>query len=134
MINRCPTPLLDNKTPFEVLYHPYTHLKVFGCLCYASTLKKDRSKYQPRATPTIFLGDPHVQKAYKLYGLESKRAFTSRDVVFYKTCFPYSGYAHTHTSKLPLLMPIFDDHIIDSAQPSTDFQTPKSSQGSAISK
>lgn len=41
LINRLPTPLLANKSPFEVLFHKspsYTHLKVFGCLPFASTI------------------------------------------------------------------------------------------------
>lgn len=39
LINRLPSPLLSTKSPYELLYHCpplFTHLKVFGCLCYAT--------------------------------------------------------------------------------------------------
>ncbi|KAL5751676.1 hypothetical protein ACOSQ2_022183 [Xanthoceras sorbifolium] len=37
LINRLPTPLLSNKTPFELIYNSkpvFTHLKPFGCSCF----------------------------------------------------------------------------------------------------
>jgi len=48
IVNRLPTLLLKNKSPFEVLYGKvpsYDHLRVFGCLCYMSTTKQGRDKF-----------------------------------------------------------------------------------------
>lgn len=48
LINRTPSPVISNKTPYEMLTKKlpeYTHLKNFGCLCYASTSSKQRHKF-----------------------------------------------------------------------------------------
>lgn len=57
LINRLPTPVLQNKIPYELLYSKppdYSILKTFGCLCYASIHSQD--KLDSRAIPTIFSG------------------------------------------------------------------------------
>lgn len=52
LINRLPSPILANKSPFEVLHGmvpDLQDLKVFGCLAFASTLQQGRLKLDPRA-------------------------------------------------------------------------------------
>ena len=81
LINQTPTPLLNFKTPYEILYGQpplYKHLKSFGCLCYASKIPRSSDKFAPRGRKCVFVGYPTCQKGWKLYDLDTLTYFTSR--------------------------------------------------------
>lgn len=119
LINRLPSVLLNGKSPYEMMYQRppnLDHLRVFGCLCFATTLPRG-DKFAARAKRAVFIGYSSTQKGYKLYDLETKTVFISRDVIFRENIFPFQG--DQSQDSLPLLSPflqdasVLSDHIID---------------------
>lgn len=150
LINRSPLSVLGHISPYEKLCGEppnLTHLRSFGCLCYVSTLKHNRSKFQSRADPSIFVGYSLSQKAYKTYNPTTNSFVISRDVTFREHHFPYHSTtpptSPLSTFYLPTSTPFptYDDTylppnpFIFPSRESTNTPTPifSSSDGSPIS-
>ncbi|KAL0384763.1 UNVERIFIED_CONTAM: Retrovirus-related Pol polyprotein from transposon RE1 [Sesamum radiatum] len=104
LINRLPSSVLQWKTPYEILYHkpPFLdHLRIFGCLCYATNVLPHKDKFDSRASKCVLVGYSQNQKGYRLFHLTDKVIFTSRDVYFHENYFPFSHITHSPTSYLP---------------------------------
>lgn len=92
LINRIPLPILSHKSPYSMVFgtNPdLTSLRVFDCLCYTSTKKAHRGKFEARARKYVFIGFSTGTKGYKLYDLHSWESFLSRDLMFYEDTFPF---------------------------------------------
>jgi len=135
IINRLPTPLLKNKSPFEMLYNrppSLSQLKSFGCLCYA-TVVSPKQKFDPRARQCIFIGYPLNKKVYKLFDIDACTFLTSRDVIFHESVFPFCQKSQTQSSPpLQGILPTIDidlptpvQHSLDQLSSSTHHNAPK---------
>lgn len=90
-MNRVPSNVLAGRTPYQVMQNSLPDLsmsKVFGSICYFSTLSHHRGKLDDRARKCTFLGYKTGVKGYVGYDLSSKEILVSRNVVFYEHVFP----------------------------------------------
>uniref|UniRef100_A0A2N9G595 Integrase catalytic domain-containing protein n=1 Tax=Fagus sylvatica TaxID=28930 RepID=A0A2N9G595_FAGSY len=91
LINKLPTPLLSNKSPWESLFHTkptLTHLRAFGCQCFPLLTPYNKHKLQPKSVPCIFVGYPFHSKGYTCLDPSTHRFYTSRNVLFNENMFP----------------------------------------------
>ena len=78
-------------------------------------------KFDKRARKCIFVGVPTGQKTYKVYNLDFKKLFTSRDAIFHEIRFPYSKPQLKHEASTPVLpLPFDHSHDLVTSQP-TEF-------------
>ncbi|KAF5779215.1 putative RNA-directed DNA polymerase [Helianthus annuus] len=101
LINRLPSSVLLEKSPYELMFGfkpSLAHLTIFGCLCF-STILNDLDKLSYNAEKCILIGYSNVKKGYKLWSLDNKKEFYSRDVKFYETVFPYKSNQLTNQDK-----------------------------------
>lgn len=99
--NRLPTPLLNNRSPYEVFFNRkpnYHALKTFGCLAIAYNPVKTGDKFAERGVKCVFLGYSQNRKGYKLLNLSNYSVFESRDVRFYEGIYPYKLFANQNDS------------------------------------
>ncbi|GAA0169606.1 hypothetical protein LIER_24052 [Lithospermum erythrorhizon] len=95
-INCTPSRILHFKLPYEILYGSppsYDNPRVFGCLFYAFDLNSRKDKFASWSRKCIFVGYPLDKKGWKLFDLDTRGYFVSRDVTFYESEFP--GLPHS---------------------------------------
>lgn len=92
LINRLPTPVLHNQSPFECLFHKvpdYQFFKVFGCACYPNLRPYNAHKLQLRSAKCTFIGYSPKHKGYKCLSSQG-HVYISRHVIFDEFSFPYA--------------------------------------------
>lgn len=83
LLNFLPTRALQSKSAYEPWYGSkpsVTHLKVFGCICFAKIHNEKRTKLDPKSQVTIHLCFNDTSKWYKLYNVDSRKVIVCKDV------------------------------------------------------
>ena len=85
LLNRVATRVLKDKTPYEAYRGKkpnINHLKTFGCIGYAKSVKPHLQKLEDRSRMLVHLGTEPGSKAYRMYDPQMQRVVVSRDVIF----------------------------------------------------
>jgi hypothetical protein len=97
VINRTPSSTLFFQRPLDVLANhcmlpPLVKLmpRIFGCVTYVHLSHRHRTKLESRALKCVFVGYGSTQKGYKCYHPDTRRFYTSMDVIFDESKFYYS--------------------------------------------
>ncbi|KAJ9546692.1 hypothetical protein OSB04_019235 [Centaurea solstitialis] len=93
--NLLPSTTIQYKTPFEVLFGffpTYSHLRVFGCLCYPNTSPTAPHKLAPRSSACVYLGASTDHRGYRCLDLITQKVIISRHDVFDETHFPFPDF------------------------------------------
>ena len=101
LINRLPSKVIDNQTPFERLLKQkpeYFSLRTFGCACWPNLRPYNQHKLSFRSKVCVFLGYSGLHKGYKCLDLDSGRVYVSHDVIFDEILFPFSTYPSSNVA------------------------------------
>lgn len=93
LINRLPSKVINNETPFERLYGQqpdYNFLRTFGCAVWPNLRPYNARKLQFRSKRCVFLGYSNMHKGYKCLDPAEGHVYISQDVVFDEGIFPFA--------------------------------------------
>ena len=108
LINRLPTKILHNISPFEKLFTSspnHSFLKIFGCACWPNLRPYNTHKLQPRSLQCVFLGYSLMHKGYKCFHIPTGRLYISRDVLFEESIFPFLESSISSSASSPTNAP-----------------------------
>jgi hypothetical protein len=126
--NRCITSGDTTRTPDEIWSgkKPHiNHLRVFGCDVYIHTLKKERSKLDPKSKKGIFVGYDESKQGYRVFDIELQKVIVSRDIIFNENEFTFGRNYDENENVNQAYDPSDLDELLDSVVSLPDNQDHK---------
>ncbi|KAJ9566255.1 hypothetical protein OSB04_002221 [Centaurea solstitialis] len=74
------------------IFPTYSHLRVFGCLCYPNTSPTTSHKLASRSSACVYLGPRNDHRWYRCLDLITQKVINSCHVVFDETHFPFPDF------------------------------------------
>jgi len=95
LINRIPTPILANRSPFDCLFQrslDYYFFRTFECLFFSFLRPYNNHKLDFRSSPCVFFGYSSSHLGYRCLDIASHRIYISRHVRFHEHVFPFDNF------------------------------------------
>lgn len=95
LINMLPTPVLQNKCPFQLLFHKspsYHDLKIFGCAIFPWLRPYNKNKFNFRTKMCVFLGKSTSHYGFHCLDIDSGRVYIARHAKFDESTFPFNRH------------------------------------------
>ncbi|KAI3494497.1 hypothetical protein L1887_40745 [Cichorium endivia] len=131
IVNRLPTPFLQNKSPFELIFHrvpTYANFRPFGYRVYPYLRDYADHKLSPRSLPCVFLGYCSQYKGYRCLEPASSRTYITRHAKFDEQFFPFtSDDSQTPIGVLDLTIFLDDAPCMHAGSSTTPSDPPSSS-------
>ncbi|XP_066358327.1 uncharacterized protein [Miscanthus floridulus] len=97
LLNRSSSKSIGGKTPYELWMGSAPdvhHLRTFGCVAHVKNTTPNLKKLDDRSHRMIFIGYDPGSKAYRIYGMATRRVHISRNIIFDKAA--QWSWASTH--------------------------------------
>ncbi|KAJ9566476.1 hypothetical protein OSB04_002442 [Centaurea solstitialis] len=127
IINRLPSKLLQNKSPFELLFGVspnYDTFRIFGCRVFPYLRDYATHKLAPRSISCVFIGYNTNYKGYRCLDLSTSRIYTTRHAQFDESSFPFTGVM----DKVDLASLVFSSYYEPSSSPTITHPMPLKSR------
>lgn len=101
LINRLPTRVLEQKSPYEKLFHTspnYDFIRVFGCTCFPLMCPYNKNKLEARSKSCVFMGYSLNHLGYQCLDPNTGRTYITRHVLFDEETFPFKIRTSTRQS------------------------------------
>ncbi|PKI38686.1 hypothetical protein CRG98_040923 [Punica granatum] len=109
----------------------FTHIRTFGCLCYAHNRPLNKDKFEAHSRRCIFMGYQYGKRGWRVYDLKIQEILVSRDVKFCEDVFPFSKLNGSADLAHPLFLDTGDSVQLQEASPS-DPNLPAQPQGASL--
>ena len=122
IINRLPTPLLEGKSPFQLLYGSSPNYEIFhpfGCRVYPCLRDYMTNKFSPRSIPCIFMGYHSSYKGFRCLDPTTFRLYITCHAQFDENHFPFH-----HTSQAQPISSLQISIFLELSLPPTDMPLP----------
>jgi hypothetical protein len=132
LINRLPTLVLNNNSPFQKLFNlrpNYSFMCIFGCACWPHLRPYNKHELDFRSDTCIFIGYNPSHHGYKCLHPITRCIYISRHVIFDESIFPFSTTSSSSSCPPPTSHTTLYPPFLDQLPTSTSMRRPDPSPG-----